>query len=309
MLPRLRTISIIGVMVCQSPSANSESNLLRRYREQFKISKTPSWAFPSQVWDYSKIPLKKPFPPSIPFIGRNYSQAPKKIALYASAENLAHYERKPETVPEFLCDERAWNRHREANLKGWDHFFPRLHIGPVENGSLLCAVLFIFNNLNPDFPKETYLFLENLVVGNVGKFSVAGDKTKEKNTNHDYAGNINYLEISLPFFKMDLQELQPEILILPKSMYAHQKVMELVSKVLPRVTIFSVPQFNSTVVNTHLKRNQKAGLQLAAKWKGTTLDEWTNHLTGYAAGFPYRYYAELESVISEMKNTEKQTKT
>jgi hypothetical protein len=294
-------------MVQKSHLAHSEFELLKRYKKEFKISKSPSWAFPSQDWDYSKTPLKKPFPPSIPFIGNNYYQAPKKIALYASAENLAHYGRKPETVPEFLCDERAWNRHREANLEGWDKFFPRLHIGPVENGSLLCAVHFICNHLNLSVPDDPRLFLENLVVGNVGKFSIAGDRSKKKDTNHDYAGSINYLEASLPFFKMDLKVLQPEILILPKSMYTHQEVKNSISEILPEVTIIPVPQFNSTVVNIHLKRNQKTGFQLTKKWKGTILDEWTNHLTGYASGFPYRYYAELESVISEIKNPENRT--
>ena len=290
-------------MVFQSTSGHFESILFEKYREQFENSKTPSWAFPSQSWDYNKTPLKKPFPPSIPFIGRNYHQASKKIVLYASAENLAHYERKPETVPKFLCDERVWNRHREANLEGWDKFFPRLHIGPVENGSLLCAVLFICDYLNLDFPKEPNLFLEKLVVGNVGKFSIAVDKTKEKNgINVDYAGNMNFLGTSLPFFQMDLEILRPDFLILPKTMYTHQEVKNAVSTILPEATIIPVPQFNSTVVNIHLKRNEKAGFQLANKYRGTTLDEWTNHLTGYTKGFPYRYYAELDSIISEIEN-------
>jgi hypothetical protein len=292
-------------MAHQLLSENLESKLLELYQGIFVSS--PEWAFPSQDWNYSKAPLKIPFPPSIPFIGRNYHKATKRIALYASAENLAHYERKPETVPEFLCDERAWNRHREANLEGWDKFFPRLHIGPVENGSLLCAVLYICNHLAISFPDDPSLFLENLVVGNVGKFSIGGNKTKEKSTNHDYAGSIKYLEASLPFFKMDLKVLHPKILILPKSMYTHRQVKNSISEILPEVTIIPVPQFNSTVVNTHLKRNQKTGFQLAKKWKGTILDEWTNHLTGYAPGFPYRYYGELESVLSEIQNPENRT--
>lgn len=282
-------------MVCQSPSANFESSLLVRYKEQFESSKTPRWAFPSEDWDYSKTPLKKPLPPSIPFIGKNYTQTPKKIALYASAENLAHYERKPETVPEFLCDERVWNRHREANLEGWDKFFPRLHIGPVENGSLLCAVQFICNSLDLDSPNDPSLFLENLVVGNVGKFSISGIGNK------DYAGNINLLEPSLPYFQMDLEILRPDILMLPKTMYAHQAIKESISKAIPKATIIPIPQFNSTVVNIHLKRNKDSGSRLAIELKGTTLDKWTNHLTGYTKGFPYRYFAELDSIISEIK--------
>jgi hypothetical protein len=291
-------------MIDQPTSENLESELIERYAKELKNSKSPSWAFPSQNWDCSKIPLKKPFPPSIPFIGKNYYKAPKKIALYASAENLAHYERKPETVPEFLCDERVWNRHREANLKGWNKFFPRLHIGPVENGSLLCAVLFICNHMNISFPDEPSLFLENLVVGNVGKFSIAVDKTKKKDgTNADYAKGIEKIKPSLPYFQFDLETLRPDILILPKTIYAHQKVKDAVLTSLPEATIIPVPQFNSTVVHTHLERKQPIEPQ------GATLNEWTNHLIGYKKGSPYWYYAELESIISEMENLEKKTKT
>jgi hypothetical protein len=286
-------------MVFQSPSGHFESNLFEKYREQFENSPPPNWAFPSQSWDYNKTPLKKPFPPSIPFIGENFNESPKKIALYASAENLAHYERKSETIPEFLCDERVWSRHREANLEGWDKFFPRLHIGPVENGSLLCAVLFICDHLNLDLPKEPNLFLENLVVGNVGKFSISGIGNK------DYAGNIKLLEPSLPYFQMDLEILRPDILMLPKTIYAHQKVKDIVLNVIPEATIIPVPQFNSTVVNTHLKRNEKAASRLINKLKKTTLEEWTNHLTGYAKGYPYRYYAELETVLLQLLNSKK----
>jgi hypothetical protein len=288
-------------MAYQSPSANFESNLLGRYKEQFETSKTPRWAFPSQDWDYSKTPLKKPFPPSIPFIGKNYYQAPKKIALYASAENLAHYERKPKTIPEFLCDERAWNRHREANLEGWEKFFPRLHIGPVENGSMLCAVLYICTCLKLNFPNDPSLFLENLVVGNVSKFSIAGRK------NEDTAGRIKLLKPSLPYFQIDLKILRPDILILPKSVYAHKRIKDLISEVLPDVNVIPIFQFNCTVINTHLKRNEENASQLATKSKGTALDNWTNNLTGYGKGFPYRYYAELESVLSSIKILKKKT--
>jgi hypothetical protein len=288
--------SFIGIMVSESHSAPLESKLIELYKENFEISDFPDWAFPSQDWDYSKTPLKKPFPPSIPFIGKNYNKAPKKIALYASAENLAHYERRPETIPEFLCDERAWNRHREANLEGWDKFFPRLHIGPIENGSLLCAAQFICNSLDLHFPKDPSLFLENLVVGNVGKFSIAG------NQNKDHAGSINILKLSLPYFQIDLEILKPEILILPKTIYAHKMVKNLISEVLPEVIVIPAYQFNARVVNTHLKRNSDLGAQLANKWKGTILDEWTNHLIGYAKGSPYWYYAELKKELFQIEN-------
>lgn len=265
--------------------------LIRKYKRSFK--RPPEWSFPSKKWSYKDYPLLKPFPPTIPFIGKSYFSQKTKIALYASAENLSHYERRPETTPFFLGNDSAWNRHHAANLEGWDKFFPRVHIGPVEDGSLLCAVLFICDRLGLEYPKDPGLFLENLVVGNVGKYSISG------NTNKDYARSIKMLKPSVPYFQIDLEILQPEILVLPQTIYTHKIVKTLISRVLPKATIIPVPQFNSTVVNIHLKKNKEVGSQLAKKWQETILDEWTNHLTGYAKGFPYRYFAELETVLQK----------
>lgn len=150
----------------------AEKKLISEYKRLF--SEPPDWSFPYKGWNYEAVPLVKPFTPGIPFIGKNYFNQKTKIALYASAENLAHYERKPETIPKFLCDERVWNRHREANREGWDKFFPRLHIGPVEDGSLLCATLFICQKQGITTSENPNEFLEQLTVANVGKFSIAG---------------------------------------------------------------------------------------------------------------------------------------
>lgn len=35
-----------------------------------------------------------------------------RLALYASAENLAHYARDPDLLPDYLRDDRARDRHR-----------------------------------------------------------------------------------------------------------------------------------------------------------------------------------------------------
>jgi len=123
----------------------------------------------------------------------------------------------------------------------------------------------------------------------------------------DYAGDRNYLESSLPFFKMDLEILHPDILILPKTIYAHRMIKDLIAAVVPDANVIPVFQFNSTVVHIHLKKNEDYGARLATKWKGTTLNEWTNHLTGYKKGSPYWYYAELESVLSQRGSLKKKT--
>ena len=267
----------------------AEEHLISEYKRLF--AGPPEWAFPSKSWNYKAAPILEPFPPTIPFIGENYFNQKMKIALYASAENLAHYERKPETIPKFLCDHRAWNRHRAANLEGWDNFFPRVHIGPVENGSLLCAALFICNKLGLEVSDNPNKFLETLLVANVGKFSLAGK------TNKDYASNEFLLDSSLSFLEMDLNILTPDIIIIPKTIFKHNSISALVSDFVTKDNIIPVPQFNFTVVNTHLKKHDVNAKIMAKEMRGSLLSHWTNRLNGYGAEIPFRYYVELESLI------------
>ncbi len=100
----------------------------------------------SPPWAY-RLPTRELLPATIPFVGANYDHTSPRIAVYASAENLAHYERRPETVPAFLLNHRAKDRHRaafeDARAASPALFWPTVHIGPVENGSLLCAALFV----------------------------------------------------------------------------------------------------------------------------------------------------------------------
>ena len=289
-------------MTPKSPSANLASKLLELYKEEFKVSKSPDWAFPSEDWDYTKTPIKNPFPPSIPFIGRNYSKAPKKIALYASAENLAHYERDQDSIPDSFRNDQAWVRHQEAFNNRKPDFYPNVHIGPVNDGSLLCATLFICQSMNRDFPEDPTMLLEMLAVANVGKFSIAGKKNK------DYAGK-NKIEPSLPYFQIDLEILQPDILILPETMYKKNKrVRTLISEALPKATIIPVYQFNHQVVHgRHLKKFRDRGTQLESqlKLREDTLVKWTGELSGYKKGSPYWYYARLELMLSKMDGIKK----
>ena len=75
----------------------------------------PSWAYP--------------LPPSIPFIGRNYGRW-GGLLVYASAENLSHYRRKPESIPGFIKDDRKLNRHRASYEEDPGAFSPRVHMAP-----------------------------------------------------------------------------------------------------------------------------------------------------------------------------------
>lgn len=265
--------------------------LVSEYKKLFKSP--PDWAFPSKGWDYQTYPLLTPFPPTIPFIGKNYFDQKVKIALYASAENLAHYERKPDSIPTFLCDDRAWNRHRAANSEGWNNFFPRVHIGPVENGSLLCTVLFICIKLGIEVPDNPKDFLETLVVANLGKFSIAGK------VNKDYAGKTNHLTNSEPFFREDLKELKPDLLIIPRAILKMKLFRDTINKATSNSKLLYIPQFNSMVINFHLKKHYSRALELRKEIIGSVLENWTNQLKGYTKLAPYLYYVEQEMIIKD----------
>ena len=274
----------------------AEERLISEYKRLF--TGPPEWAFPSKGWDYKAIPLVRPFPPTIPFIGKNYFTQRPRIALYASAENLAHYERKPHTVPDFLCDESAWNRHRAANNEGWEKFFPRCHIGPVENGSLLTAALFIFGRLGIGSIEDPSQFIEKLMVANLGKFSVAGCLAKKPNTNDDYANNKKRVEASLPFFQMDLAILKPDWVLLPKSMLKNKAVQLCFADFLPNSTLMGLPQFNSMVIRFHLaEKNKSKGEFLRKQLNGSQVETWIKKLRGYSPDEPYFYLAEIEKEL------------
>ena len=191
--------------------------------------------------------------PTIPFVGKNYLEQPKKILVYASAENLADYyvDENGENNWEdnwLDNDKKAENRHRgcfeEPSFQEGHLFFPHVHLEPMNNGCLATVVYYIASKLlgvKYENPKEFY---ETIAFGNYGKFSIETqlqetfrkkpsltskekkslkkDKTMKK-FNKDYAGNGDLLSVSNEFIKADLKILQPDIIIMPKSIYKTNK--------------------------------------------------------------------------------------
>lgn len=258
------------------------SELLRRYQQLFTVA--PDWAYQLN--------------PSIPFIGKNYSTSTLRIAVYASSENLTHYERG-DAKPSFFQGDGTWNRHRLAHESGSIRFFPSVHIAPVGNGSLLCAVLYLLQkHLGGPLPSTPDELLERLVVANVGKFSITtGGKTVR-----DYAGDPKRIANSLPYFRADLEVLRPTLLILPRTIYKQSAVRRLISKVLPDTKVLPIPQFNAKVVNIHLARHASRAAALAQQLQGSAIASWTDHLTGYTPGHPYRFYVALDDVVASSRD-------
>jgi len=259
-------------------------SLIKRYQELVKAS--PKWAYK----------LK----PSIPFVGTKYFDSSRRLAVYASAENLSHYERGETPIPDYHRDERVWNRHRAATNTSEDHFFPFVHIAPVEKGGLLVAALFV-RQLLGEAPSDASPseFLESLVVANVGKFSIlTGGEA-----NRDYAGDLDYLEDSLDLFKADLNCLKPDILVIPKTIYDHSRVEDIVGAAIPDALVLPVPQFIPQVLNIHLKRQEERAARLRQELRDSTIEAWINNLRGVKRDYVYRYLAELESIAGPQENS------
>lgn len=255
-----------------------ESRLLSSYRGEF--AGPPEWAYP--------------LAPSIPFVGRDYQGSTPRVLLYATAENLAAYQRKPDSIPEFLRDDRVFQRHRAAFDEGEKTPFPRLHIKPVENGSLLCAMLFmLMQRFGATPPEHPWQLAERLAIANFSKFSIATEDAR----NRDHASRLTFLRSSLPYVVTDLEVLRPDVLVLPRVMHGHVEVRSLIARTLPAATVVPVPQFNTTVVNIHLGHLASRGAELERDYAGTALAEWTALLTGYRAGHVYRYYAALDEAF------------
>jgi hypothetical protein len=253
-------------------------SLIGRY--QTLVEAPPEWAYRLS--------------PSIPFVGEEYFNSSRKLAVYASAENLSHYERGKTPIPDYHHDERVWNRHRAARDSSDNRFFPFVHIAPVEKGGLLVAALFVTQLLGeePDTASPSEL-LESLVVANVGKFSIrTGGKA-----NRDYASNMTYLQDSLPLFETDLECLMPDILVIPKTIFRHSQVQRIVRRAAPNVMVIPVPQFIPQVLNMHLQPREGRAVCLRQELRGSKIEAWIGSLKGVKREYVYRYLAELERII------------
>ncbi|HHI79429.1 MAG TPA: hypothetical protein ENK02_05575 [Planctomycetes bacterium] len=270
------------------PSHESQvQELLDRYtRIGFQ---PPDWAFP--------------LAPSIPFVGKEYARTSPRIAAYASAENLSHYQRGSEPWPSFLQDERRFNRHRgnlewqkekDKNLEDEKKsFFPQVHIAPVENGGLLCALLYFWTRILELQPPTTpYAFIESLVVGNVGKFSIE----THGGPYQDYAGDSEKTGPSLPYFKADLEVLRPDYLLLPKKIYELEEVRTCVPK---GMQVLPLMQFAPQVLNIHLASLNSQAEALQANHQNDLLAQWTERIKGTNPSAAFRYFAHLKEVAEK----------
>jgi hypothetical protein len=142
-------------------------------------------------------------------------------------------------------------------------------------------------------------FLGFTSVANVGKFSIrTGGEA-----NRDYAGDLDYLKDSLDLFKADLNCLKPDILVIPKTIYDHSGVENIVETSIPDALVLPVPQFIPQVLNIHLKRREERAARLRQELRDSTIEAWINNLRGVKRDYVYRYLAELEGVAGSQENS------
>lgn len=194
--------------------------------------------------------------PSIPFVGKKYFAQPVKMLVYASAENLTKY------TGHLDDDVKAINRHRlyfDQSVQVGE-FFPCVHIGPFDTGSLtLCAyyILSKFMHINDVDPAE---FLESISFGNYGKYTVKPSVKQTKNglteENIDYAGDPQKLKESHDYIVADIEELKPDLIVIIDSTYngaGSQK--DFITPLCPTATIVPIMQILPRNINFRIAPN------------------------------------------------------
>lgn len=242
------------------------NQLLEAYRK-IRKNATPEWAVHKIDPDRSNELVV----PTIPFVGKQYVNRPKKILVYASAENLTNYCAGEQTDRPWLDDDfQAENRHRKCfddpQLQK-NPIIPYVHCGPMDTGLLLTAVLHIASKLDIfNFENLTLRdFCESIAFGNYGKYSIEtayqlssrrGISVEEaKKVNLDYAGNIGIMEASHSFIKADIETLKPDYIIIPSKMYGAAKLF--VDSIKGDAIIIPIMQMLAGNVNNHIAPNSR----------------------------------------------------
>jgi hypothetical protein len=259
--------------------------LANEYKKIFLKGKIPKWAV-RKIADSSKI-----VHPAIPFVGENYEKT--KLIVYASAENLNFYKRDEDG---YLDNDKKAIYRRYNDEKA---YFPGLHCGPIGCGQLLIVSAYVLKKLKYKIIyNNPHEFISNIAADNFGKFSIVGEK------NRDYAGNIDYLKSSFKYIEADLKILQPEIIILPDTIYRFDEVKKLIKKLVPSCLCIPIYQMFAQNIN-HKKRISKY-LKRKEEDVDPILLKWHKKIPNNMKENFYSVYNYLDKIInSSIKNSSK----
>lgn len=92
------------------------------------------------------------------------------------------------------------NISADYDLDKSQSFFPFVHMAPLNNGSLLVALLYLIEKRFGEQVNDPRELLESVAAANLYMFAIsAGSKGK----NHNYAGRREKVAASIPFFQAD----------------------------------------------------------------------------------------------------------
>ena len=237
-------------------------NLVKKLKsdyEEIMQKNSPEWAV-----------HKKNFPDdlvkcTIPFVGKKFETQEMKILVYASAENLSGYYKGNDEAwkGDWLDnDEQAIDRHRwcfECDELQDDPFFPHVHLQPMNNGCLATAVYYIASKLCEVKEKTPREFYETIAFANYGKYSIETELQRNKRlkgsavgskTNIDYADDRELLEASHDFIAADINALEPDYIIMPKSIYNADR--KFIDSVKGDAVVIGIYQMNAQAINLHI---------------------------------------------------------
>lgn len=224
--------------------------------------------------------------PTIPFIGKYYDKQKIKILVYASAENLAGYYKGNKT--EWIEDELdndviATNRHRYfLNKKEYskDSFYPNVHLGPINNGSLSLAAYYLATKINTDFNYLPIEFYETIAFANYGKFSIETELQKNIRLGKEQVGEkanidpIEYRATNRKYIELDIGILKPDIIIMPDSIYNDEK--KFIDMCTDNIIVLGIHMLFPWVINPHIAKKYP---KYQVEQLEDSVGNWYNHLS------------------------------
>ena len=145
----------------------------------------------------------------------------------------------------------------------------------------------------PDTPKD---FLESISFANFGKFSIQTDSN-----NKDYAGKKDKLDCSMPYIKVDLELLRPDVIVIFNSIYRKEK--QSINEIKGNAQIIRICQINAGTVNRLIsKKNSYKDVNELSP----VIKEWYDFAHFNQNGFSGKTHQNFLSVFTYLDNILKQ---
>ena len=238
---------------------------------------------------------------TIPFIGKDYAHQKFRILLYASAENLSGYNGWLDNAS--VADDRhrgwynQWQKGTADNVK----FYPDVHLQPVTDGPLLLAAYYIASQLSPQYGQnlEPTAFMEKIAFGNYGKYSIEGARNK------DYARVKGKLAMSHSYIEQDVSILQPDLMILPKTILNtdHHFLSSLQGLTPKSLHFCGIMQLNKRTLSSNIPNQcRKLGLQPKEYADlSESILAWSQQIKGTRTKNLRWLFTHLDTAMEEMK--------